>query len=174
MKKENTDFTKNFNSETGEAYTENWNKYLTFWLDKQLFAIPVESIIQIIGVQEITPIPEFPYYAKGIINLRGMIIPVVDARVRFGKEEITYDDRTCIVVVEINGVNVGYIVDEVDQVLDIPHNQIALPPKFSQSAMIDCLTGIAKLQNQVALVIDMSRVIPVEELNLDQEIETES
>ena len=78
------------------------NKYLTFFIEEQLFGVPIADVVQIVGMQDITKVPEFPSYAKGVINLRGIIIPIIDVRLRLKKEEITYNERTCIIVTNIN------------------------------------------------------------------------
>ena len=85
-------------------------KYLTFWTDGQLFGVPIADVVQIVGMQNITNIPEFPHYAKGVINLRGSIIPLIDMRLRLAKQEAPYDERTCIIVTNIEQRDVGLTV----------------------------------------------------------------
>lgn len=139
-------------------------KYLTFWTDKQLFAIPIADVIQIIGVQEITQIPEFPSYAKGIIHLRGSVIPVIDIRLRFGKDEISYDDHTCIIVTNVNGVLIGFIVDSVNEVTYIENDEISQPPAIAGGVSSSYLTGIAKHSENVILLLDSKRLISDDQL----------
>ncbi|WP_245157043.1 chemotaxis protein CheW [Anaerovorax sp. IOR16] len=136
-------------------------KYLTFWTDGQLFGIPIADVVQIVGMQEITSIPEFPHYAKGIINLRGSIIPVIDVRLRFNKPEMKYNERTCIVVTNIKESLIGFIVDEVDEVVKIDEEQISKPPQLSseRSDAHTNLSGIGKLQNKIVLLINSETML---------------
>lgn len=141
--------------------SEMQGKYLTFWTDNQLYGVPICDVVQIVGIQEITQIPEFPAYAKGIIKLRESIIPVVDVRLRFHKEEVPYDERTCIIVTNINELNVGFIVDAVDEVADISDEQISPPPKVSNEVSINnaYLTGIGKVSTGVVLLLDTNKIL---------------
>lgn len=134
-------------------------KYLTFWIEEQLYGVPISDVVQIIGVQEITEVPEFPYYAKGIVNLRGSIIPVIDVRLRFGKMEIPYDERTCIIVTSINKVLTGFIVDSVDEVTDISDEEITPPPKASVEYADTYLTSIGKPGDKLVLLLDANKII---------------
>lgn len=134
-------------------------KYLTFWTDGQLFGIPISHVVQIIKVQEITKIPEFPTYAKGIINLRGSIIPVIDMRLRFHKEEIPYNDHTCVIVTNINNSNVGFLVDNVDEVTDIENDKISPPPMVSGDFSDNFLSGIGDKNNRVILILNTEKLV---------------
>lgn len=143
--------------------SDTYGMYLTFWIDGQLFGIPISVVMQIVGVQPITQIPEFPHYAKGIINLRGAIIPVVDVRLRLNKMEAEYNDRTCIIVVSSRDKQYGLIVDEVEEVANISDESIAQPPQMSVSGMLDqFLTGIAQDENHVRLLVDPIRLVGME------------
>lgn len=135
-------------------------KYLTFFTESQLFGVPIADVVQIVGMQEITKIPEFPNYAKGIINLRGSIIPVIDVRLRFNKEEKEYDERTCIIVTQIHDLAIGFIVDAVDAVTDIDDNNISPPPKVSGNDITNAyLIGIAKHEGKVVLLMDTEKIL---------------
>ena len=103
-------------------------RFLTFALGKEVYGMEIKYVTEIIGMQGITVVPEVPIFVKGIINLRGKIIPVIDVRLKFKKEAIPYGDRTCIVVIDIDEVSVGLIVDLVTEVLTIPDEDIAPPP----------------------------------------------
>ncbi|MEG0273439.1 MAG: chemotaxis protein CheW [Hydrogenoanaerobacterium sp.] len=140
-------------------------KYLTFWIDKQLFGVPIAYVVQIVGMQNITEVPEFPSFAKGIINLRGAIIPLIDVRMRIGKLEADYNERTCIIVTDINSSNVGFIVDEVDAVTSIPNESIAPPPMLS-GCESSYITGIGKMENKVVLLMDTRKIVGEEDLNI--------
>ena len=136
-----------------------YGKYLTFALGEEVFGIEICYVTEIIGIQAITKVPEVPAYVKGIINLRGKIIPVIDMRLKFGKEAIPYDDRTCIVVIEIKQVPVGLIVDNVDEVLNIPDDNIAPPPSTKTTADNRYIKGIGKAGNTVQLLLDCDELL---------------
>ena len=144
-------------------------RYLTFWIDKQLFAVSIADVVQIVGMQDITQLPDYPHYVKGVIDLRGQIIPLVDVRLRFGKAEIPYSDRTCIIIISVKENHFGLIVDEVDEGTDIPSEKIASPPKVNTDQTNSYLTGIAQLEstaekNRIALLLDTLKIISETEL----------
>ena len=150
--------------------SEMEGKYLTFWTDGQLFGVPIADVVQIVGMQEITAIPEYPAYAKGIINLRGSIIPVIDVRLRLGKLEAEYNDRTCIIVTSVHDSYFGFIVDEVNEVTSIEDEQIAPPPKMSGDVTNRYLTGVARLETadgkeKIVLAIDTAKILGEDEFN---------
>lgn len=152
--------------QTGEAD----EKHLTFWVDGQLMGVSIADVVQIVGIQPITPIPDFPAYCKGIINLRGSMIPLVDLRLRFGKAEVEYTERTCVIVCNIGGREFGYIVDGVDEVADIPEELISPPPQMGGDAANRYLTGIARLADsaseKIVLMIDAAKVLGGDEFDL--------
>ena len=127
-------------------------KYLTFWTDGQLFGVPISDVVQIIGMQEITPIPDSPAYAKGVINLRGFIIPLIDVRLRFGKPEAEYNERTCIVVTSLEENYIGFIVDSVNEVATIDDRTNAY------------LTGVGKIGEKVVLLLDTNKILNADEI----------
>lgn len=145
-------------------------KYLTFWTDNQLFGVPIADVVQIIGNQEITPIPDSPVYAKGVINLRGNIIPVIDVRLRFGKAETKYDEKTCIIVSKIGENHIGFIVDSVDEVTTIDDDDISPSPRMSKDCTNAYLTGIGKVQNRVVMLLDTSKILNHDEFELVQSV----
>ncbi len=152
-----------------ESDSDMEGKYLTFFVDKQLIATPIADVVQIIGMQTITEIPDSVSYMKGVINLRGSIIPVIDIRLRLGKKERDYDGRTCIIVVLIQEKEVGLIVDEVDAVIEIDAETISQPPKTEKKTNQNYLSGIAKLENNVVLLIDSAKLLYGELMdNLEQ------
>lgn len=142
------------------------NKYLTFYTDNQLFGILISEVVQIVGMQEITAVPEFPSYAKGVINLRGSIIPIIDVRLRLRKEEIGYNERTCIIVTSINNSYIGFIVDSVNEVTNIYNENISNPPQMGADYVNTYITGIAKLNNGIVLLIDLKKILNEKELDL--------
>lgn len=157
------------NTELNTILDENdtlTGKYLTFWTDNQLYGVPIADVVQIVGIQEITPIPEYPHYAKGIINLRGIVIPIIDIRLRFGKEEAEYNDHTCIIVANIKDNDIGFVVDEVDEVADIGEEGISKPPHMVGDITRGHLTGIVSMEGRTVLLLDTQKVIGDEEIGL--------
>jgi purine-binding chemotaxis protein CheW len=151
--------------ETTDTATEMEEKYLTFWTDQQLFGVPITDVVQIVGIQDITAIPNAPHSVKGVINLRGSIIPIVDVRIRFKKEEASYTERTCIIVANINETLIGFVVDSVDAVTKIPDDKISSPPKMIGDTTNNYLTGVVKLQNKIVLLIDTAKLVDEKELD---------
>ena len=138
-------------------------KYLTFLLGKEEYGIEIKHVIEIVGLQAITEVPELPDYVKGIINLRGKIIPVIDVRLRFKKEAREYNDRTCTVVIDVKDVSVGLIVDTVAEVLSIDEENIVPPPQLNNSYHHKYIKGIGKVGNNVKLILDCDRLLSDEE-----------
>lgn len=134
-------------------------RYLTFWINGQLFGIPIAAVVQIVGVQPITEVPDYPSYAKGIINMRGSIIPIIDVRLRLGKPAAEYNDRTCIIVTNCRDKNYGLVVDEVEEVADVADDRIAPPPKIMDGVTDQFITGIGKMEEGVVLLIDAIRLL---------------
>ncbi|AWK49600.1 chemotaxis protein CheW [Clostridium beijerinckii] len=142
------------------------DKYLIFSIDKQYYGIDIKYVIEIIGIEPITEVPELPNYIKGVINLRGKIIPVMDVRLKFKKEEKEYDDRTCIIVVEMEGISIGLIIDRVLEVANIDKNSISPPPKTSSNKDNGnkYIKGIGKMGNEVRLLIDCHKLLEEDEI----------
>lgn len=139
--------------------TQVEGKHLTFWVDHQLYGMPIDAVVQIVGVHEIVSLPEYPEYVKGIINLRGSIIPIIDVRIRFHKEELSYNERTCIIVTSIADKHVGFVVDSVDEVCDIQTGDIVDTPTIASDAGSTFLTGVGKLNGKIVLLLDVSKMI---------------
>lgn len=133
-------------------------KYLTFSLDRETYGIEIRYVIEIVGIQSITKIPEVPEYIKGIINLRGKIIPVMDARLRFSMVQKEYNDRTCIIVIEINDKSMGLIVDMVSEVIAIPEGSIIEPPTMDTENS-GYVKNIGKVGNEVRLLLDCEKLL---------------
>ena len=138
-------------------------KYLTFLIGKEVYGIEIKYVTEIIGIQQITEIPELPDYVKGIINLRGKIVPVLDVRLRFRKEFRDYNDRTCIVVVDIKDISVGLIVDSVAEVINISEIDIVKPPEINTGFNNKYIKGIGKVGNEVKLLLDCNKLLSDEE-----------
>ena len=132
-----------------EAY-ENTEKFLNFSSDGLLFGINTKYVTEIITIVKPTPLPMVPSYVKGIMNLRGQLIPIVDIRLRLGKYEIEYDEKACIVVIEYEGTSIGIIVDTVVNVVDIAIDNISYMPENNREEMV---SGMISLSDKETLLI---------------------
>ena len=139
------------------------DKYLTFRIASEDYGIAIANVTEIIGIQSITEIPEMADYIKGVINLRGKVIPVMDVRLRFKLPPREYDERTCIVVVEIDGTSVGLVVDTVNEVADIPEEQVEPAPKSKRKGG-SYIQGIGKIGQEVKILLDINRILYEDEL----------
>ncbi len=133
-------------------------KYLIFTMGNELYGMEIRYITEIIGVQPITEVPAMPEYIMGITNLRGKIIPIMDARLRFKKPVREYDDRTCIIVIETGDISIGLIVDSVAEVLSMSDDDIAPPPDISKS-IHKYIKGIGKSGGSVKLLLDCNKLL---------------
>jgi len=139
-------------------------RFLTFSLGKESYGLEINYVTEIIGIQPITEIPELPDYIKGIINLRGKIIPVMDVRLRFKKEPKEYSDRTCIIVIDIKDTSIGLIVDSVSEVITIPNQDIVEPPQMNKGFQNRYIKGIGKTGNDVKILLDCEKLLTEDEL----------
>jgi purine-binding chemotaxis protein CheW len=143
-------------------------KYLAFHLDREEFAIQVLKVREIIGVQEITAVPKTPAYLKGVFNLRGKVIPVVDLRMKFGLQELEYTQRTCIIVVNVEGETgqmlMGIVVDGVSEVLSLTVADIEDTPDFGSDVSTPFLLGMAKVKDKVKILLDIDKVLTSQEI----------
>lgn len=150
------------------AMIDKEGKYLTFLMAKEEYGIGILKIKEIIGMMPITLVPQTPKHIKGVINLRGKVIPVIDLRLRFGMESIAYDDRTCIIVVEISGaaetVQIGIVVDSVSEVLNIKGIDIEKTPTFGTKLDTEFILGMAKVEGGVKILLDIDNVLSNEEI----------
>ena len=135
------------------------NRYLTFYIGEEDYAIEIKYVIEIIGIQKITPVPNIRKFIKGIINLRGIIIPVVDVRMRFQMETIEYNDRTCIIVIFVNNNSVGLIVDEVLEAVKIPENQLTSPPQTNKGSQSRYIKAIGKVDDSVKIILNTTKLL---------------
>jgi purine-binding chemotaxis protein CheW len=140
---------------------DSQNTYLIFSVGEESYGIRITYITEVIEIEEVTKVPDLPKYVKGIINLRGKIIPVTDARLRFGKEEREYDEMTCIIIVDIDGVSFGLIVDGVKEVVSMSTEEISPPPSVGRKddAVKDFIEGIGKKNNEIWLFIDCLKLL---------------
>ena len=155
--------------ENGARTDPRAGKYLTFGLGKEEFAIQVLRVREIMGVQEITAVPQTPAYVKGVINLRGKVIPVVDLRLKFGMAEQEYTQRTCIIVVQIDHEGsrmlTGVVVDEVSEVLTMQGADIEDTPEFGHGVASPYLLGMAKIKGKVKILLDINMVMSSQEFH---------
>jgi len=138
-------------------------RFLTFALGNEDFGIEIKYVTEIVGLQPISQLPEVPAFIKGIINLRGRIIPVVDVRIKFKKEAAAYTDRTCIIVIDTGDVNAGLIVDNVAEVISIDDANISPPPEMGAGVHNRYLMGIGKVGERVKLLLDCRKLFTNEE-----------
>lgn len=134
-------------------------KYLTFLLEGETYALDIRHVREIIGMQKITSVPDVAPFIRGVINLRGKVIPVMDVRSRFNLPQRAYDGRTCIVVVHVGDWSVGLVVDTVSEVVDIPEEQIEPPPRVGGVESARFLRGMGKLGDHVRLLLDAEELI---------------
>ncbi len=143
-------------------------KYLTFVLEKEEYGLEILKVREIIGILEITPVPRTPEFIKGVINLRGSVIPVIDLRQKFGLPPIDYTPETCTIVVEValedSAVLMGIIVDTVSEVLDIGSADIEPAPAFGGQLSTDYILGMGKAKGRIKLLLDIDRVLNTDEL----------
>lgn len=140
-------------------------KYLTFFIGNEAYGIEIKFVTEIIGLQQITQVPELPDYIRGIINLRGRIIPIMDVRLRFKKPFLAYNDRTCVIIVEMNDISMGLIVDRVAEVLAIPDGDILDPPEINKTHN-RYIQGIGKVGDEVKLLLDINKILTGDEVEL--------
>jgi purine-binding chemotaxis protein CheW len=157
--------------ETAEALRidERGGKYLVFELGREEFGIRVLKVREIMGIQDITAVPQTPAHVKGVINLRGKVIPVVDLRLKFGLPEQEYTPRTCIIVVQVEGEErpmlMGIVVDGVAEVLNVAAADIEDTPEFGQAVATPCLLGMAKIKGKVKILLDIDQVLKNDDLH---------
>lgn len=135
------------------------DQYLTFRLADEEYGLAISHVIEIIGMQRITEVPDVPPYVMGVVNLRGRVIPVMDVRARFGMPRRPYDDRTCIVVVDRQGAAVGAVVDRVADVVSIPGDSVDPPPTVHKGAGHRYVHGLGKIDGKVTILLDVDRLL---------------
>ncbi|MBN2446497.1 MAG: purine-binding chemotaxis protein CheW [Phycisphaerae bacterium] len=139
-------------------------KYLTFQLAGEEYGIEILKIREIIGLMDITAVPQMPHYVRGVVNLRGKVIPVVDLRTKFGMESAEYTEQTCIIVVDV-GQLTGIIVDTVQEVLDIKSDQVDPPPPLGAGVDTSFVSGMGKVGENVKILLDIDQVLDMSELS---------
>ncbi|MCF6246032.1 MAG: chemotaxis protein CheW [Desulfobacula sp.] len=165
MKKETTTI-----NQAVQHITARQGKYLTFSLVDEEYGIGIIQIKEIIGMMPITSVPRTPEFVKGVINLRGKVIPVIDLRLRFDMEPSDYTERTCIIVVEIEGkdntVIIGIVVDSVSEVLNINEQDIEQAPSFGTKLNTNYILGMAKTEGGIKILLDIDSVLTSDEISV--------
>ncbi|HEX05190.1 MAG TPA: purine-binding chemotaxis protein CheW [Bacteroidetes bacterium] len=131
------------------------NRYLTFNLENEEYGVEIRYVTEIVGIQPITELPDTPPFMRGVINLRGKVIPVIEVRARFSLPTREYDDRTCIIVVNIRSTSVGLIVDRVAEVMEISDEQIEDPPNVEMGASSQFISGLGRVEETVKILLDL-------------------
>jgi len=148
---------------------EKEGKYLTFALDQEEYGLEILKVREIIGYVDVTAVPQTPHYVKGVINLRGQVIPVIDLRAKFGMETADLTEETCIIVVEItqpdHAFSTGIIVDRVQEVLDVRGQDIEEAPQFGATVNTDSILGMGKVGDSVKILLDIDKVLAGDNLN---------
>jgi len=156
-----------------EASAERAGKYLTFVLAEEDYGLEILKVREIMGVLDITTVPHTPYYVKGVVNIRGKVIPIVDLRLKFDMPEVEYTDETCIIVVYVGNVEVGIIVDCVSEVMDIAEEDIEDAPEFGSEVSSHAILGMGKAGGKVTILLDINKVLggEVDALATDEAVE---
>ena len=145
-------------------------KFLTFILGDEIYGIEILKAREIIGLMDITSVPQTPDYMKGVINLRGKVIPVIDLRMKFSMHEEEHTQETCVIVVEVNNTSIGIIVDSVSEVSDIGGGEIEDPPKFGQNIDTSFIMGLGKVKDKIIILLDIDAVLSSDELEMIEEL----
>ncbi len=145
-------------------------KFLTFVLAGEIYGIEILKAREIIGLMDITTVPQTPDYMKGVINLRGKVIPVIDLRMKFSMQEDEHTKETCVIVVEVNGTSIGLIVDSVSEVADIDGAEIEDAPNFGQGIDSSFIMGLGKVKDKIIILLDIETVLSIEELKMAEEL----
>ncbi len=141
-------------------------KFLTFVLGDEIYGIEILKAREIIGLMDITTVPQTPDYMKGVINLRGKVIPVIDLRMKFSMQDEEHTQETCIIVAEVNNTSIGIIVDSVSEVLDIKSGEIEETPGFGQGIDTDFIMGMGKTKEKIIILLDIEEVLSSEDLEM--------
>ena len=147
----------------GMTLTREAGKYLTFKLAEEEYGLEILKVREINGLMDITAVPQMPIYMKGVINLRGKVIPVVDLRLKFGLDEIEHTEQTCFIVVDV-GKEIGIIVDTVSEVLDMKAEDIEPPPALGSSVDTSFILGMGKVGDAVKILLDITKILTSDEL----------
>jgi len=158
------------NEQLKNAQSAKDGKYLTFVLGNEEYGLEILKVREIIGMMDITSVPQTPKFVKGVINLRGKVIPIVDLRLKFSMPEAEYTKETCIIVVDIKGIFVGIVVDTVKEVLDIKEEDIEETRALGSTVNTDFMLGMAKVKGAVKILLDIEKVLDSSQFELIKKI----
>jgi len=162
------------NNTQSVAVKHEEDQFLTFMLASEMFAIDILGIKEIIEYGDITVVPKMPKFVRGVINLRGAVVPVIDLSARFGRPTSPISRRTCIVIVEVDGEgerhDIGAMVDAVSAVLEIPESEIEPPPSFGTKIRPDFISGMGKVKDKFVIILDASKVLSIDEMAMLSEV----
>ena len=160
---------KTDNTPPAEATQQELQQYLTFMLGGEIFAIGILSIKEIIEYGQLTEVPRMPEFIRGVINLRGAVVPVIDLGARFGKQPALISRRTCVVIIEVQFEGeqqvVGVMVDAVNEVLDIPADQVEPAPTFGANIRADFIQGMGKVEGRFVIILNVDHVLSLDEMS---------
>lgn len=160
---------KAYNTLPAEATQQELQQYLTFMLGGEIFAIGILSIKEIIEYGQLTEVPRMPEFIRGVINLRGAVVPVIDLGARFGKQPASISRRTCVVIIEVQFEGeqqvVGVMVDAVNEVLDIPADQVEPAPTFGANIRADFIQGMGKVEGRFVIILNVDHVLSLDEMS---------
>lgn len=140
------------------------DRFMTFEVDGQNYGIEILNVTEIVGLQDIAEVPDVPPFVKGMMNLRGNVVPVISVRLRFGLPEMPYDDRTCVIVVTLGSSTIGMIVDRVNEVRTIPEDHISDPPQGGEVATGGhFVTGLGREADSVTILLDLAGLLGIQE-----------
>ena len=142
--------------------------YLTFPIANETYGVPITMVTEIVGIQRVMSVPDVPDYIKGVINLRGKVIPLMDVRLRFGMEERAYDERTVVIVLEVANAPVGLIVDGVSEVIDIPDEKVGRSGVQGGNESSSVVSGLGHIEDRVAILLDVSVLVSEVEIDAPQ------
>lgn len=142
------------------------DRYLTFRLGDEDYALEIRYVTEIISIQKITDVPDLPDFVKGVINLRGQVIPTLDLRLRFGLPAKDYDERTCVIITRMNDIPVGVIVDTVNEVLNIPPENISPPPSVQKGIAHRFVEGLGRVGDSVKIILNAEKLLHGDELEM--------
>ncbi len=143
----------------------NSQKYLTFEIADEVYGLEILKVKEIVAIMKITNVPLVPPFIKGVINLRGQVIPVVDIRIKFDMGEITHTKDTTIIIVEVEDVSIGFIVDKTSEVINIDEEKLSPAPKFGTGIDTSFLKSMAKMEDKIAMIVDLEKVFSEDELD---------
>ncbi len=143
---------------------DHLEKYLTFIVDNEIYGLEILKVREIVAMLHISKVPLVPHYVKGVINLRGNVIPVIDMRLKFNMSDIDYDEHTTIIIVDIEEISVGFIVDETSEVVKINQNNLMPPPKFGTGIDTSFLKSMAKTDKSIIMMINLEEIFSSDEI----------